>query len=162
MTYLPGQAVVPCAICEKPIDRRGASGQGHRKWCSPECRREGSRIRDRERMGHQARRLDIHLCPRCKVNLRVLRPDGRKRGWCGPCEAAQKADYMRSPAGKLVVKRYALRHHEFKNPIVTPCPWCTRPVLRRGYQGSGTREYCTLECRTAAKRHREALRKART
>lgn len=159
MTYLPGQALVPCAVCGQEINRRGEGGQGHKKYCSPRCSAKGKKENDYRRRGHKAR-PDMHLCPHCLTNPKVIRPDGRFRGWCGPCEAAQKAEYNRSLAGKRTVMRYAERHRRYKLPSVMPCYWCGAPVLRRGYYGCGRKNYCSNGCLTAGKLHQSALRKA--
>lgn len=157
MTYLPGQADVPCAVCGTVFNRRGAGGQGHRKWCSPDCRKEGKRLWGRERMGHSPRRAD-GVCPRCNTNPRVARPDGRLRGWCGPCEAAQKAEYMKSPAGLETLRRFREKHYTATDPEGR-CPWCTRIFSRRGAHGAGNRKYCNQNCRTAYRKHLKATGK---
>lgn len=145
MTYLPGQAVVPCAQCGQPIYRRGASGLGHRKYCSEDCYRDGSRLLRREQRGQSPRRAD-GICPRCNTNPRPLRPNGKRRGWCNPCEAKQKAEYMRSEAGQATMQRYLEKHGYTIGPTEAPCLWCGETVSRRGALGAGQRKFCSTPC----------------
>lgn len=160
MTYLPGQPDVPCAICGTVFNRRGSSGAGHRKFCSPECQKEGNRRAKRESRGYKERRADIHICPKCGVNPRRERPDGRLRGWCLQCESAQKAEYQRTDAGKATLARYAEKTRTTTEPVGN-CQWCGEPISRRGALGAGQRKFCNPRCRRDDKNYRDFISRAR-
>lgn len=162
MTYMPGQPEVPCAICGTVFSRRGMSGAGGRKWCSPECRKEGLRLADRERKGRPRRRPDIHICPRCHVNPRRERPDGTLRGWCLQCESKQKAEYLKTPAGRATLQRFWERTRAKTEPE-GQCEWCGEQISRRGPKGTGQRRisFCSTQCREENKNYMDFIKRAR-
>ena len=104
--YLPGQSTVPCGYrrCDNIFTRPTGPGRGHEKYCSPECER--GEVRLRNRLDPDAPDRDYTLCPKCEINPRSTRPDGRLRGWCKPCESAQKAEYALTDAGKATWRRW--------------------------------------------------------
>jgi hypothetical protein len=142
-TYRQGEKVVPCAICGTSIDRTGTGGKAHAKFCSKECKREHGRQRGdahRRALGQRKTRKD-GICPNCGVNPRPF-VTSRLRGWCKPCESAQKAEYMRSPAGKAT---YARWYHSAKGQIF----W---RLFRERYVMSGTCIDCGKACHRDAER----------
>lgn len=95
--YLPerGYHQVPCVSCGILFDRARVTA----RYCSSDC------VRAAARTPNPKNRTD-GICPRCGINPRAARSDGRLRGWCRPCESAQKAEYLRTDAGKAVMRRY--------------------------------------------------------
>jgi predicted nucleic acid-binding Zn ribbon protein len=85
----PTRPARPCRVCARPVPvtrRRGRPST----FCSEDCRRSAERAADRVRRGPSKYRSD-GLCPRCGVSPRAVSTAGRVRGWCKPCEAADKA-----------------------------------------------------------------------
>jgi endogenous inhibitor of DNA gyrase (YacG/DUF329 family) len=162
VTYLPGVAEAPCAICGTLMNRRLA-GQGHRKFCSPACKHEGGIRRERAK-GVMPKRLD-GICPKCNVHPRPRRPDGGLRGWCLHCEVVQKGEYLKTEAGKATVRRWLEKSGRYMGPPEAACAWCGARVNRRGTQGAGSRRYCSPDCvrqgRNLRDRQKRAARAAR-
>lgn len=105
------------------------------------------------------------ICPRCGVNPRAVRPDGRPRGWCRPCETDQKIEYLRTEAGKATMRRYAVsakgkathakgqvKRRQAIRAAKTPltCWWCGGTTDRIG---GTSRAFDTPECAKRAKQH---------
>ncbi len=87
---------VPCAVCGIRFTRTRVTA----RYCSEDCVNCSKRIED------PVHRRD-GICPRCGVNPRPPRASGTGlRGWCRPCESAQKTEYMRTDAGKATMRRY--------------------------------------------------------
>jgi hypothetical protein len=96
LAYLPGETTVPCPVCGYVF----AHIRVTQKYCSLICTNVANRVQEPTmRKGG--------LCPRCGEGPRPTRSDGTLRGWCRPCESAQKVEYMKTDAGKAVLKRYA-------------------------------------------------------
>lgn len=97
LAYCSGEVFVPCLYCTKVFER---SGRLRSKYCSAQCKNLARRKRD------------YTICPRCNVNPRALRSNGRLRSWCAACEAQQKKDYNSSSAGRVAQRNYQIRLRE--------------------------------------------------
>ena len=97
------------------------------------------------------------ICPRCKINRKTERSDGRLRSWCRDCENKQKHEYNHSPAGKANTRRYYERHCR---PTWTPrdCFWCATPMPLTKGRRPGEDTYCSDDCRRLGANQKRSLR----
>lgn len=93
--YGDGSGVAPCASCQY----RFIQSTSWHRYCSRAC------VNAAHRVPKEQWQID-GLCPKCKQHPKATRPNGKTRSWCRQCESKQKAEYLRTEAGKETMRRY--------------------------------------------------------